>query len=199
MEEPPPDMEINKIETEGKEPEEAEEMAPEVRAVEEKSPLEVELELLKDKYLRLYAEFENYKKHIVKERGEVVRQASEGLIYELLPSLDHLEIALQHTGGEAQQGLREGVEMTLRELLRTLEKFGLRQIESVGRPFDPEFHHAISLVERDDLEENTVVEELRRGYILNDRVLRASLVAVSSKPKPPAESEAGNNNETEED
>jgi molecular chaperone GrpE len=141
-----------------------------------------ELKEAEDRYLRLYAEFDNYKKRVAKDKEELARYANEALLYELLPSVDHLEIALGHAEGEPSRALAEGVEMTLRELLRTLEKFGLKPIEALGKPFNPEYHHAMSSVERDDVREGMVVEELRRGYILNGKVLRASLVAVSKRP-----------------
>jgi molecular chaperone GrpE len=135
-----------------------------------------------EKYLRLYAEFENFKKIARKEKEEVLRFANESIIYELLPSLDNLEIALKHADSDASDGLLQGVDATLRELNRTLEKFGLKPIEALGDAFDPAYHHAISQVERDDVEENTVVDEFRKGYLYMGKVLRASMVVVSSKP-----------------
>ena len=155
-----------------------------------------ELKELSDKYVRLYAEFDNYKKKVAKDKEELARYCNESLLYELLPSIDHLEIALRHAGdmtpggqggsqGKGQgkdQGLMEGVENTMREFQRTLEKFGLKPIEALDRTFDPGFHHAITQVARDDVDEGIVVEELRKGYMCGDKVLRASLVAVSRKP-----------------
>ena len=142
--------------------------------------LEKQMEEEKARYLRLYAEFENYKKMVSREKEEIIRRAGEDLIKELLPTFDNLETALKHATGEPT-GLSQGVEMTFRELKRVLDKWGLKPIDALGRPFDPEFHHAISQVERDDVENNVVVEELRTGYIHNGKVLRASLVVVSMK------------------
>jgi molecular chaperone GrpE len=139
---------------------------------------------LNDKYLRLYAEFDNYRKRVAKDKEDLVKYANESLLYEILPSIDHLDIALKHAGNEASQGLYTGVENTLRELQRTLEKFGLKHIEAVGKPFDPEFHHAMAQAERDDVDEGMVVEEFRKGYTYREKVLRAALVAVSKKPSP---------------
>lgn len=152
--------------------------------VEDKTPevvetLQAELEETKDKYLRLYAEFENYRKKVQKDKEELARYSNEKLISELLPIIDNLEMALKHT--DEKESLIKGVENTLREMLRILQKFGLTPIESVGKPFDPVYHHAMVQVERDDLEINTVVEELRKGYIFNDKVIRPSLVSVSKK------------------
>jgi len=156
-----------------------------------------QLRELNDKYLRLYAEFDNYKKRVAKDREELVKYANESIIYELLPSLDHLEIALKHANDDTSKGIVEGVEMTLRELYRTLEKFGLKRIEAEGHPFNPEYHHAVSRVERDDMDENMVVEDMRQGFIYGDKVLRASMVSVSVKPAAEAEDEQ-NAEETDE-
>lgn len=186
--EPGEEMQAQKIEKPAGEEEEEKVHLP------EEKPIEEEQEELREKYLRLYAEFENYKKRIVKDKEWLVRYANESLIYELLPSIDHLEIALQHSGADVSQGLKEGVEITLREMMRTLEKFGLTQIESTGKPFNPEFHHAMSQVQREDIPEGMVVEELRRGYIYRDKVLRASFVSVSKQPQKAEEDIAEDSN-----
>ncbi|MEW6675961.1 MAG: nucleotide exchange factor GrpE [Nitrospirota bacterium] len=155
--------------------------------VDEKERLTTELQAMNDKYLRLYAEFENYKKWVNRDKEELLKYGNENLLYELLPIIDNLEMALKHssnetsTGLSASGGLIQGVEITLKELLRTLEKFGLTPIEAIGKPFDPLIHHAMTLVEREDIEEKIVVEEFRKGYMFRDRVLRPSLVAVSKK------------------
>jgi molecular chaperone GrpE len=152
--------------------------------VEDKTPeametIQAELEETKDKYLRLYAEFENYRKKVQKDKEELIRYSNESLIYELLPVIDNLEMALKHT--DEKESLIKGVENTLREMLRTLQKFGLSPIDAIGKPFDPNYHHAMSQIERDDVDNNTVVEELRRGYLYNEKVIRPSLVTVSKK------------------
>ncbi len=144
--------------------------------------LEEEISRQKDKYLRLYSDFETFKRHWQKEKEESLKYANEDIMKDILPSLDNLETALKHAK-EGADGLREGVEMTLRELLRVLDKFGLKQVPALGLPFNPEYHHAISQVEREDVEDNTVVEEFRRGYSYNGKVIRATLVAVSRRPK----------------
>lgn len=154
---------------------------------EEKPSVEEELSELREKYLRLYAEFENYKKRVQKEKEELIKYGNETLLYELLNVLDNLEMALKHSGENVSEGLVKGVEMTLREFQRITEKFGLIPIVALGRPFDPSLHHAMSQVERDDVEDKTVVEEFRKGYMYGDKVLRASLVAVSRKSEPEAE------------
>ncbi|MEW6216052.1 MAG: nucleotide exchange factor GrpE, partial [Nitrospirota bacterium] len=152
-------------------------------SVDEKERLTAELQEINDKYLRLYAEFENYKKRVNKDKDELLKYGNESLLYELLPVIDNLEMALKHSSNEISAGLIQGVEITLRELLRTLEKFGLTPIEATGKPFDPLIHHAMTLVEREDIEEKIVVEEFRKGYMFKDKVLRPSLVAVSKRPQ----------------
>jgi molecular chaperone GrpE len=144
---------------------------------------EGEISELNDKYLRLYAEFDNYKKRVARDKEELVRYANESLIYELLPPLDTMEIALKHAEEGENNGLVEGVKNTLREIYRTLEKFGVSTIEARGEPFNPEYHHAMSREERGDMDENMVVEEFRKGFMYDNKVLRASLVSVSTKPE----------------
>ncbi len=147
----------------------------------EKERLTAELQEINDKYLRLYAEFENYKKRVNKDKEEIFKYGNESLLYDLLPVIDNLEMALKHATNSVSEGLVQGVEITLKELQRTLEKFGLSPIEANGKPFDPLVQHAMTQVERDDVDEKTVVEEFRRGYMFRDKVLRPSLVAVSKK------------------
>ena len=147
----------------------------------ETGTLTAQLQEMNDKYVRLYAEFENYRRRVNKDKEEIIRYGNENLLYELLTVLDHLEMAMKHASGDISSGLIQGVEITLKELKRTLEKFGLTEIEAEGRPFDPAVHHAMSQVGRDDMDDNLVVEEFRKGYRLRDKVLRPSLVAVSKK------------------
>ncbi len=149
-----------------------------------------ELDALNSKYLRLYADFENYRKRVNKDKEELVRYGNESLIYELLPVLDNLELALKHATGDLNAGLVQGVEVTLKELHRTLEKFGVTRIAAQGQPFDPAVHHAMSQVERADLPEKLVAEEFRAGYRYRDKVLRPSLVSVSTRPKAAAGEDA---------
>jgi molecular chaperone GrpE len=155
---------------------------PEKPAQEEKLSPEAELLETKNRYLRLYAEFENYKKRIQKDKEELLRYGNESLLHDLLPVMDSLQMALQHASDSASEGLIKGVEITFREFQRVVEKFGLIPISAMGKPFDPSVHHAMTQVERADLDDKTVVEEFRKGYMLGDKVLRPSLVAVSKKP-----------------
>ncbi len=165
----------------------------------EKAPLETELNEFKDKYLRLYAEFENYRKRVQREKEDLVRYSKEDIFYDILPVIDNLEMALQHSSDKLSEGIVKGVEMTLREFQRVTEKFGLIPIAAMGKPFDPAVHHAMSQVERSDMEDKTIVEEFRKGYMLGGKVLRPSLVAVSKKPVSETETEIENNEATKEE
>ncbi|MFQ5656876.1 MAG: nucleotide exchange factor GrpE [Candidatus Methylomirabilales bacterium] len=156
--------------------------------------LEKELQELQDRYLRLAAEFDNYKKRVVRERAELTRTAHEGLLLELFPVLDNLERALaaarvSSESSRAQEALIDGVEITLRLFKGVLDKEGVKEIESVGQQFDPSIHHAVEQVQTKDHPESTVVEEVLRGYLLDHKVLRPALVKVSAGPGPRGEIE----------
>src|SRR5574337_606341 len=139
-----------------------------------------EVDALNDRLLRLHAEFENYKKRVTRERSEFVRFANEGLILELLPVVDSLEhaVATARFGGEVQ-GVAEGVDIILRLFQTTLEKAGVKPIEALGHEFDPNFHQAVAQVEATDGRDNIAVEEVRKGYLLEGRLLRPAMVKVS--------------------
>lgn len=168
---------------------ETERAAPEKAAEQAQTADAGALQELNNKYLRLYAEFDNYKKRVNKDKEELARYGNESLLYALLPAIDNLELALKHACCDPKTGVVQGVEITLKELQRTLEKFGLRRIEAAGNKFDPAVHHAMMQVEREDIEEKMVAEELRAGYLYNEKVLRPSLVAVSARPKKSEENE----------
>ena len=146
---------------------------------------------LNDKYLRLYAEFENYKRFAAKQKEDRLKYANESLLKDLLTVIDHLELALQHSSDDkVLDPLAKGVEMTLKELKTLMERYGLVSIDAIGKPFDPNIHHAMSQIENDEVDENTVIEEFRKGYMLKERLLRAPLVGVSKKiSKEPNKSE----------
>lgn len=153
-----------------------------------------ELEELQDRYLRLAAEFDNYRKRVVRERAELIRTSHEGLLLEFLPVLDNLERALAAARSSAgssrvSEALIEGVEITLRLFRGVLEKAGVRQIETVGREFDPVVHHAVEQVRVTEVPENTVVEEVLRGYLLDQKVLRPAVVKVSTSAAAPLDTE----------
>ena len=137
-----------------------------------------------DRLLRVAADFDNYKKRITKEKEEWTKFANEDLIKAVLPFIDNLERATNHSKKlEDVQTLVEGVKLTLQQLLQTLNKFGLSSIESLGKPFDPAFHEALYAIETDQQQPNQVMEEFQKGYLLNDRLLRPATVSVSKLPK----------------
>jgi len=143
--------------------------------------LEEESKETYDRFLRVSAEFENYKKRSVREMSEFKKFANESLIKELLLVVDNMERAINSSNDEenSNNGLIEGVDMTLKELLKIFEKFGVKQVESLGEPFDPNFHQAVMQQETDEHPNNTVIEELQKGYIINERLLRPAMVVVS--------------------
>ena len=139
-----------------------------------------------DKYVRLYAETENFRKRMARDFQERERYCNESIIKELLPVVDNFERALSHAGeGTGNEGLVEGVRMVRKQLMDVLAKFGVTQVESVGLPFDPTKQQAIMQVETEDYEEGVVVEEFQKGYFLNDRILRPAMVTVAKKPGAP--------------
>jgi molecular chaperone GrpE len=151
------------------------------KKVEEK---EKEVKEHHDRLLRVAADFENYKKRMTREKEEWVKFANEDLIKSILPFVDNLERAVNHSEKtEDIQSLVEGIKLTVQQLLQTLNRFGVSPVESLGKPFDPTMHEAMLVVETDQHEPNQVVEEFQKGYLLNDRLLRAATVSVSKLPE----------------
>jgi molecular chaperone GrpE len=147
-----------------------------------------------DKFLRAYAELENYKKRMSKERKDLLTYANEELIREILPFVDNLERAINHAsseGNDSVQALIEGIQLTIKNLMKVLEKHGLKQIESVGRRFDPNLHEAVMQVKSESHEPHTVTEEFEKGYIMKDRLLRPARVAIAMKPELTEDNKAG--------
>ncbi|CUS38937.1 nucleotide exchange factor GrpE [Candidatus Nitrospira nitrificans] len=147
-----------------------------------------ECNALNDRYLRLAAEFENYKRLIQRDQREQIRFGNEQILKELLPVVDNMERAIKSartSGGDS--ALVQGVELTLKQLSGTLIKFGVQAIETAGREFDPSAHQAVSYGPSNDVPANSVLEEFQKGYRLHDRILRAAMVSVSSGPADPSE------------
>ena len=136
-----------------------------------------------DKVLRLQADFENTRKRLERDKQEFVKFANEGIIMELLNILDDLEraVGLAETKHEDLPAFLKGVEMILAHLYEMLKEYGVKPIEAKGKIFDPNYHEVLMQVEEKDKPENTVVEELQKGYLMNDRVIRTSKVKVSKK------------------
>ncbi len=143
--------------------------------------LRKQLEEQQQKALRAQADFDNFRRRSRQEKEEFAKYASKQLIEQLLPVYDNFDRALQ-TSKDTQdfEALFKGVDMIYRQFAQILEQEGLKPIEAVGQPFNPEFHQAVMQVESDEYEEGTVVEEMQRGYILKDKVIRPSMVKVSS-------------------
>lgn len=134
-----------------------------------------------DRFLRVSAEFENYKKRSAREMDEFRKFANESLIREMLTVVDNLERALNSSNNDNQANshIAEGVDMTLKEILKVFEKFYVKPIEALGKPFDPNFHQAAMREETNERPENTVLNELEKGYMIHDRLLRPAMVVVS--------------------
>ena len=143
-----------------------------------------QVESQRDEYLdtlrRVQAEFENYRKRVIKEQTALVDRATQGLVEQLLPVLDSFELALKNSdaaGSDDTESVRKGVELVYAELLGVLEKAGLSRVEAEGKPFDPNVHEAVMQEEGDG--EPVVTDVLRTGYTLKGRVLRPAMVKVS--------------------
>lgn len=136
-----------------------------------------------DKALRLQADFENTRKRLEREKQDFVKFANEGVLLELLNILDDLErtVDLAQTKHQDLSAFLKGVEMILAHLYEMLKVYGVKPIEAQGKIFDPHCHEALMQVENNDLADHTVVEEMQKGYLLNDRVLRTAKVKVSKK------------------
>ncbi|WP_411347560.1 nucleotide exchange factor GrpE [Paenibacillus sp. WLX2291] len=130
--------------------------------------------------LRAQADFDNFRRRTQKEKEDLAKYASAGLITELIPVIDNFERAMATKPDSPElESFSKGVDMIFRQLSDVLKNTGLTPMESVGQPFNPEFHQAVMQVESDEHEEGTVVEELQKGYILKDKVIRPAMVKVS--------------------
>jgi molecular chaperone GrpE len=146
---------------------------------------EVEIEKLKealaaerDNHLRALADFKNYRRRIERDGNKIAEESSRKIFLSLLDIVDDLEKALPWTGGE-ERPLAEGVKMIYQKLLALLEKEGVRPIESIGKKFDPEIHHAVAMVTHKGIEPGTITDELRRGYFWNNELLRPAQVRIA--------------------
>lgn len=143
---------------------------------------EQEKEEYEDRWKRAYAEFENYKKRSVREREKSRKFANESLLRALLPVVDNMERAIESSsdnGEIAESSIAQGVDMTLKEIVKVFEKFGVKAVSSMGQSFDPGIHEAMMQEESEEHPGNTVIRELQKGYMLHDRLLRPAMVTVS--------------------
>ncbi len=136
-----------------------------------------------DRLLRMAAEFENYKKRTAREMNDFRKFANESFVKAMLPVVDSLDLAITSASNDQQanSSLVEGVTMTLKEIYKVFEQFGITPIESMGKTFDPAFHQAMMQEETEAYPENTVSRELQKGYMIHDRLLRPAMVVVSKK------------------
>ncbi len=142
--------------------------------------LNAELAEEKDKYMRLFAEFDNFRKRSAKDSDKIYTDAYFDALLQILPVLDNLERAAQFSPEDADSPMAKGLELTLKSFIETMNKMGVYEIEALGKEFDPNFHNAVMHVDDDTAGENTVVEVFMKGYAKGDRVLRYSMVKVAN-------------------
>lgn len=140
---------------------------------------------LHERYLRMAADFDNYRKRVAKEKADIISYGNEELIKALLNVLDNLERALEHSESREESGpIVEGVKLVHKHFLSCLERFGVQTIDAAkGQEFDPRYHQAIERVETSDVTPGMILSEVLKGYTLKDRLLRPALVVVSKEPK----------------
>ena len=134
-----------------------------------------------DKFLRISAEFDNYKKRSAREMDEFRKFANESLLIKLLPVVDNLERAIDliKEKKSSKNGMTEGIELTLKEIINVLESFNVNSFESLNKTFDPNFHQAVMQEETEDVQENIDIKEFQKGYMIKNRLMRPAMVVVS--------------------
>jgi molecular chaperone GrpE len=137
---------------------------------------------LQERLLRAQADFDNYRKRVQKERADLLRYGSEGALREILPVIDNMELAVDSARTHDNSGdqLREGIEMVLSQFKSALERLGVRPIETLEHPFDPNKHEALMRVDAPEEQDGAVVGEIRKGYYLHDKVIRPAQVTVGA-------------------
>lgn len=138
-----------------------------------------------DRLLRLSAEFENYKKRMQRQAEDHRKYANENIIKDLLSVVDNLERAVnasRQSDSEADACMLEGLEMTLNEIRKVLKKYQVEPVEAVGQPFDPTYHEAVMQQPSEEYPDNTVIQEMQKGYMLHDRLIRPAMVVVAKAP-----------------
>ncbi|WP_310600496.1 nucleotide exchange factor GrpE [Desulfobulbus sp.] len=155
----------------------------------ETETLQRELADARDQMMRIAAEFDNFKKRAERERGKLLKYAGENILRDLLTTVDNLDRAIEQGGAAAEdegkklQAMVQGVELTRKGLVATLERFGVEPLEAVGLPFNPDEHDALTMEASADVAANHVLREFLRGYRFKDRILRHAQVVVSSGPE----------------
>lgn len=189
----PPEIE-NELEKKGEEElNEMEKLQNEINQMKE------EANKWKDKFLRKMAEFDNYKKRVEQDQLQLIKYANEKLIKDLLPIIDDFERSLTFSKDELKNNsILQGVEMVYNKFMKVLSDYGLKKIEALNQPFDFNYHEALLQVPKDGVDPLTVIEEVEKGYLLNDKVIRHSKVIVSSEMNietKPSDNEDKNNGE----
>ena len=148
---------------------------------EKKDPRDAQIEELNDKVRRNLAEFDNYRKRTEKEKSAMFEIGAKDIVERILPVIDNFERGLASVPEDVKEtSFAEGMEMIYKQLLKNLEEAGVKPIEAVGQPFDPNFHNAVMHIEDDELGENMVAQELQKGYMYRDSVVRHSMVQVAN-------------------
>jgi molecular chaperone GrpE len=149
-----------------------------------------------DKYVRAVAEFDNFKKRAIKDKADAIKYGNENIIKDILPFMDSLDRALEHDTGDIQT-FKNGVALIQNQLLGCLKKHGVEQIDTAGATFDPNFHEALMQMDSDQHEDNKIVNEMEKGYLLNGRLIRPSRVCVCKKTRN-EEDKSNENNKNDE-
>lgn len=148
-----------------------------------------ELVALKDRYTRLMADFDNFRKRQIREREERIKRANEDLLSDLLPVIDHLELALAQAA-DPKSPFVVGVQMVYDQFIALLDRYDMVPLDALGEPFDPTYHEALAQASSDTVPADVVMEQYRRGWLLGGRLLRPAQVIVSSGATEPASDDA---------
>ncbi len=160
--------------------------------------LEKEVEEYKDKLLRKAAEFENYKRRSENDQLNLINYSGENLIIKLLPAIDDFERSIQHMeDAKDVNSIKEGLQLVYNKLMKILEEQGVKKIEAVGKPFDVDYHEALMQRKDDSVPPHTVLDELEKGYMYKDRVIRHTKVIVSEDSEHSTEENLENNTNEE--
>ncbi|MDH4156631.1 MAG: nucleotide exchange factor GrpE [candidate division Zixibacteria bacterium] len=164
----------------GRPSQQPEEVGKSEEGLSEEEKLQEKVAQLEDRLLRTAAEFDNYKKRVARQYDDMVRSSNQRILGQMLEIVDNFERALEHGNDDnSLEGFRKGAELILGQMMDLLAKYDVRPIETIGKPFDPNLHEALTQVDSDEYEEGIVVLEMTRGYMLGNKVLRHSKVGVS--------------------
>ena len=156
----------------------------------EPDPRDTEIAALKDRLIRLQADFENFRKRTVRDREDQARRACEKILKDFLPVVDHLDLGVQSAHKHhIKHAVIEGFEGVQKQFHQALEKAGVVPIETLNQAFDPHLHESVTQLHSEEHPENTIIQETRRGYLLGSYVLRAAQVIVSKGPTPAPQAE----------